>query len=286
MKIEKPLEIEKTKTLIQVLSTAFKRGYFQSHKHIFKYADLILESARRDSYHNRELYLPRLLKFLEQALICGIFSFSQYDSEMEANEKQVASTLISELLESKHLKGIIILNDEITFYDQFGIINFWDIEDVKYNPDVCFYIASSIQMYWSEGPTALREMIGRKHVNNPQKKEKLEIKTPLQELIFPCESDGTKFNVRIVKIGKHNTKQLSLETDIIEFYDARYDFTKYGQFVASYSIKTFRGYSLKFRMNRFEGFTLNKAVKAWTISSDTMFLIHEWLDQLGYPAND
>ncbi|MNW60867.1 hypothetical protein D3C74_388900 [compost metagenome] len=157
---------------------------------------------------------------------------------------------------------------------------------MKDNPDVCFYIASSIQLYWSEGPSALRDIIGRTHANKTQKHDKHVIKEPHQELIFPCESDGVNFNVRIVKKDELNTTQISIETDIIEFYDARYDFTKYGQFVASYSIKTFRGYSLKFRMSRFDRFTLNKATKAWTISSDTMYLIHEWLDQLGYPANE
>ncbi|KJD43022.1 hypothetical protein [Paenibacillus terrae] len=281
-----PLEIEKTKIIIQVLLAAFNRGYFRSHKHLFKYADLILESARRDAYLNRELYLPRLLKFLEQALICGMFSPHDEDSEMEAGEKKVASSLISGLLESKHLKGIIITNDEVTFYDQFGIIDFWNIEDVKHNPDVCFYIASSIQLYWAEGPSALREMIERTHANKTQKHEKLVIKEPIQELIFPCVSDGINFNVRIVKKGELNNAGIHVETDIIEFYDSRYNFTKYGQFVASYSIETFRGYSLKFRMNRFDVFTLNTAIKAWTISSNTMYLIHEWLDQLGYPAND
>jgi hypothetical protein len=90
------------------------------------------------------------------------------------------------------------------------------------------------------------------------------------------------FVVRIVELGerygcknylvygKEGNGPQPLGDVLVEFYDARYDYTEYGQFVARYS----RSALLRIRES---GLLLNDKKDAWQIDADTMADIRQWL---------
>jgi hypothetical protein len=87
------------------------------------------------------------------------------------------------------------------------------------------------------------------------------------------------FVVRIVESGDKYGHNDSLVYDdrrrtrgdaLVEFYDARYNHTKYGQFVSRY-------YRSTLLRQRGRGLFLNEAAEAWQIDAETMADIRQWL---------
>lgn len=62
---------------------------------------------------------------------------------------------------------------------------------------------------------------------------------------------------------------IRLTDNTIEFYDARYEHTDLGQFVARYYIDTI--------IDHTSGLNLHDGVPAWCISSTAMARLHSWL---------
>ena len=90
---------------------------------------------------------------------------------------------------------------------------------------------------------------------------------------FPIYNDQIKtmdFNVRIVKTGDKYGRDLCLTNEgdtLVEFYDAEYDFTQWGQFVSRYYMST-----LVEGRNRSEesGLNLDGGIEKWSLTGDQM----------------
>jgi hypothetical protein len=86
-----------------------------------------------------------------------------------------------------------------------------------------------------------------------------------------------KFNVRIVRNGDRYGRNMCLEhaglEPLVEFYDARYPHTAYGQFVSRYYMSTlleadWRGKAL----------SLDGGIPEWTVSADDMTKVIDYLE--------
>ena len=83
-----------------------------------------------------------------------------------------------------------------------------------------------------------------------------------------------KFNVRIVRRGDGYGLNLCLTHNqaepLVEFYDARYPHTEFGQFVSRYYVST-----ILEGANR--GLCLDGAEPEWSISAGDMAVVRAWL---------
>lgn len=98
-----------------------------------------------------------------------------------------------------------------------------------------------------------------------------------QGLLNPGLMNVDKFTVRLVSKGDRYGLDHCLAHDkdepLVEFYDARYPFTEFGQFVARYDISTILD-------GDDAGINLDGGVPEWTISADDMAAVRAWLEPL------
>lgn len=88
---------------------------------------------------------------------------------------------------------------------------------------------------------------------------------PKKDMIQVTNDSGVTFNVRIKKSDTEGR-------DSVNFYDTRYDFTEYGQFVTSYY-----AFTLLEGGDYSRGLSLDAGVETWDVSSENMKEILEWL---------
>jgi hypothetical protein len=86
-----------------------------------------------------------------------------------------------------------------------------------------------------------------------------------------------KFNVRVVRKGDRYGLSFCLTHDkdepLVEFYDARYPHTEFGQFVSRYHLST-----ILERDNA--GLCLDGGVPEWSVSANDMAAVRAWLAPL------
>ena len=84
-----------------------------------------------------------------------------------------------------------------------------------------------------------------------------------------------KFTVRFVNKGDTYGRDFCLTHDkdepMIEFYDARYPHTEFGQFVSSYYVETLRGHAGKL--------ILDGGIPEWTVSASGMEQVQNLIEQ-------
>jgi len=84
-----------------------------------------------------------------------------------------------------------------------------------------------------------------------------------------------KFTVRFVNKGDTYGRDFCLTHDkdepMIEFYDARYPHTEFGQFVSRYYVETLRGHT--------GGLILDGGIPAWTVSASGMEQVQNLIEQ-------
>lgn len=84
-----------------------------------------------------------------------------------------------------------------------------------------------------------------------------------------------KFTVRFVNNGDKYGLDFCLTHDkdepMIEFYDARYPLTEFGQFVSRYYVKSLRGHTARL--------ILDGGIPEWTVSSDGMKQVQNLIEQ-------
>ena len=84
-----------------------------------------------------------------------------------------------------------------------------------------------------------------------------------------------KFTVRFVNKGDTYGRDFCLTHDkdepLIEFYDARYPHTEFGQFVSSYYVETLRGHT--------GGLILDGGIPEWTVSASGMKQVQNLIEQ-------
>ena len=91
-------------------------------------------------------------------------------------------------------------------------------------------------------------------------------------------SNGVPFNSRIVRkgdrYGRNNCLTHTEDDPLVEFYDARYDYTELGQFVSSYSASTLTGEcEWSFGSDSREtGLNLEGSVSDWFVDADQVKL--------------
>jgi hypothetical protein len=88
-----------------------------------------------------------------------------------------------------------------------------------------------------------------------------------------------KFNVRVVNKGEKYGLNFCLthkqEKPLVEFYDARYPHTEFGQFVSRYYVETILGedgYGSKEG-----GLSLHGGIPEWTVSAKDMDIVRNFL---------
>jgi hypothetical protein len=88
-----------------------------------------------------------------------------------------------------------------------------------------------------------------------------------------------KFNVRIVNKGDKYGRDFCLTHDgdrpLVEFYDARYPHTEFGQFVSRYYVETIL--SDKGNGSKNTGLNLDGGVPEWTVSANDMVTVRNFL---------
>lgn len=93
----------------------------------------------------------------------------------------------------------------------------------------------------------------------------------------------SKFNVRVVNQGDKYGRDFCLTHDksnpLVEFYDARYPHTEFGQFVSSYYVSTILGTD---GYGRAEGGLCLDGGNAseWTVSADDMATVRNFLKEV------
>jgi hypothetical protein len=88
-----------------------------------------------------------------------------------------------------------------------------------------------------------------------------------------------KFNVRVVNKGDKYGLNLCLtheeDKPLVEFYDARYPHTEFGQFVSRYYVETILGDDGDGPKNC--GLNLDGGIPDWTVSAKDMDTVRGWL---------
>ena len=91
-----------------------------------------------------------------------------------------------------------------------------------------------------------------------------------------------KFNVRIVNKGDKYGRDFCLthneDKPLVEFYDARYPHTEFGQFVSRYYVETILGddgYGSKAG-----GLSLDGGIPEWTVSASDMETVRSFLNEV------
>ena len=88
----------------------------------------------------------------------------------------------------------------------------------------------------------------------------------------------SKFNVRVVNKGDKYGRDFCLTNEgkpLVEFYDARYPHTEFGQFVSRYYVETILGddgYGPKD-----SGLSLDGGIPEWTVSAEDMATVRDYL---------
>ena len=91
--------------------------------------------------------------------------------------------------------------------------------------------------------------------------------------LYILNDEHTTYVVRIIQPGQKfgRTNSLTAEHCLVEFYDTRYDFDPYGQFVSAYRLKTL--------LDRGEGgLCLDGGVAQWTVTVTNMKKLRTWLE--------
>lgn len=85
---------------------------------------------------------------------------------------------------------------------------------------------------------------------------------------------GTKFNVRLVnkgdKYGFRNNATHTEDEPLVEFYDARYQHTEFGQFISRYNASTIIAC-------RFNALRLDGGIPEWTVDREALGDVRDWL---------
>lgn len=88
-----------------------------------------------------------------------------------------------------------------------------------------------------------------------------------------------KFNVRIVSKGDKYGRDFCLthegDKPMVEFYDARYPHTEFGQFVSRYYVETILGDG-----NEKCGLSLDGGIPEWTVSASDMDTVRNFLKEV------
>jgi hypothetical protein len=91
-----------------------------------------------------------------------------------------------------------------------------------------------------------------------------------------------KFNVRVINKGEKYGLNFCLthnqDKPLVEFYDARYPHTEYGQFVSRYYVETILGddgYGPKSG-----GLSLDGGIPEWTVSAKDMDIVRNFLKEV------
>jgi hypothetical protein len=92
----------------------------------------------------------------------------------------------------------------------------------------------------------------------------------------------SKFNVRVVNQGDKYGRDFCLTHDgdkpLVEFYDARYPHTEFGQFVSRYYVSTILGtdgYG-----DAKGGLSLDGGIPEWTVSAQDMDTVRNFLQEV------
>ena len=92
----------------------------------------------------------------------------------------------------------------------------------------------------------------------------------------------SKFNVRVVSKGDKYGLNFCLthneDKPLVEFYDARYPHTEFGQFVSRYYVETILGndgYGSKEG-----GLSLHGGIPEWTVSAEDMATVRTFLQEV------
>ena len=89
----------------------------------------------------------------------------------------------------------------------------------------------------------------------------------------------SKFNVRVVNTGDKYGLDFCLthegDKPLVEFYDARYPHTEFGQFVARYYVETILGDDGYGPKN--SGLSLDGGIPEWTVSAEDMVTVRNFL---------
>jgi hypothetical protein len=84
--------------------------------------------------------------------------------------------------------------------------------------------------------------------------------------------NGIPFLVLDLKPGQVGAYPVARAERQVEFYDARFPHTRYGQFVSRY-------YADTLLTGRLRGLNLNGGVPNWSIDADTWTTIEQWLKE-------
>ena len=88
-----------------------------------------------------------------------------------------------------------------------------------------------------------------------------------------------KFNVRVVTKGDKYGRDFCLthneDKPLVEFYDARYPHTEFGQFVSRYYVETILGDDDYGPKN--SGLSLDGGIPEWTVPASDMNTVRYWL---------
>lgn len=103
----------------------------------------------------------------------------------------------------------------------------------------------------------------------------------MKDILQVVNERGVMFNVRLVKKGDKYGRGYRLTHDeeepLVEFYDARYpdiDYGEIGLFVSRYYVSTIMEHDDDYGIN------LDGGVKDWSISSENVKQVKEWLSSL------
>jgi hypothetical protein len=92
----------------------------------------------------------------------------------------------------------------------------------------------------------------------------------------------SKFNVRVVNKGDKYGRDFVLINDsdkpLVEFYDARYPHTEFGQFVSRYYVSTILGTDGYGRAEG--GLSLHGGIPEWTVSAEDMATVRNFLKEV------
>jgi len=92
----------------------------------------------------------------------------------------------------------------------------------------------------------------------------------------------SKFNVRVVNQGDKYGRDFCLTHDgdrpLVEFYDARYPHTQFGQFVSRYYVSTILGTDGYGSAEG--GLSLDGGIPEWTVSADDMATVRTFLQEV------
>ena len=94
----------------------------------------------------------------------------------------------------------------------------------------------------------------------------------------------SKFNVRVVNKGDKYGRDFVLTNDsdkpLVEFYDARYPHTEFGQFITRYYVSTILGDNVHRLDEETGALHLDLGIPAWTVSAEDMATVRNFLKEV------